>query len=176
MKRKTPFLFISFFLISILTACGESKNEAAIELPEPATPSELQVLQSSNSENELTHASQAATEYETLVDEQGNVTVSVAPINLSNTATSLDFAVVMDTHSVELGMDLAALATISMDNGRSVSATLWDATPGGHHVSGVLSFPAWVDEVFLLDDATRLTITILDVDGPERVFTWDVVN
>ena len=82
----------------------------------------------------------------------------------------------MNTHSVELGMDLATLATLEVDNGRFVSATLWDATPGGHHVSGILSFPVTIDDALLLVEATRLTMTIRDVDAPERIYTWDVVN
>ncbi len=49
--------------------------------------------------------------------------------NLSDAETSLDFEVAMNTHSVDLGMDLATLATLSADNGRSVSATLWHAIP-----------------------------------------------
>lgn len=119
---------------------------------------------------------QTATAHETMVDEQGSVSVAVTPINLNDAAESLDFEVTMNTHSVDLSMDLATLATITTDNGRSVTAMLWEATPGGHHVSGVLSFPAMAEEAFLLDDATRLTMTIRDVDAPERIFTWDVVN
>ena len=165
MKRQTKIVILTAILIFILAACGGA--EPSVELP---------VVQSMNGGDEIVSEPQSATSHETMVDEQGNVSVSVTPINLSDLDTSLDFEVVMDTHSIDLGMDLATLATISMDNGRSVSASLWDATPGGHHVSGVLSFPVTVDDAPLLDDATRLTMTIRDVDVPERIFTWDVVN
>jgi hypothetical protein len=45
---------------------------------------------------------------------------------------------------------------------------------GGHHVGGTLSFPASVDGVSLLDGARVLTMTIRDVDIPERIFTWQL--
>ena len=165
MKRQTQIVTIIAILILFLTACGGAEPTA-----------DLPVVQSINGSDEIMSEPQSATSHETMVDEQGNVSVSVTPINLSGPDTSLDFEVAMETHSVDLGMDLATLATLEADNGRSVSATLWDATPGGHHVSGTLSFPATADEALLLDNATRLTMTIRDVDAPVRVFTWDVVN
>jgi hypothetical protein len=80
----------------------------------------------------------------------------------------------MDTHSIDLSMDLAALATLTTDNGQSVQATVWDAPLGGHHVSGTLSFPASVEGKAILDGASRPTLIIKDVDASERVFTWDL--
>lgn len=110
--------------------------------------------------------------YETLADEQGAVSVAVTPVGLRTDVPTLDFEVVLDTHSIDLSMDLAALATLTTDNGRSVTATLWDAVPGGHHVSGVLTFPALVEGTAVLDGASSLTLTIRNVDALERVFTW----
>ena len=82
----------------------------------------------------------------------------------------------MNTHSVELDMNLASLATLTTDNGRTVSATLWDATPGGHHVSGVLSFPGTEDGTAVLEGAAQLTLTIREVDAAERVFIWSLMD
>jgi hypothetical protein len=116
---------------------------------------------------------------ETLVDEQGEVSVAVTPLNLSAPsapAGTLDFQVMLDTHSVDLSMDLTRLAMLTTDNGRTVEPTLWDAPQGGHHVSGVLSFPAEVEGVPLLDGSSRLTLTLNDVDVPERIFVWDLTN
>jgi hypothetical protein len=45
---------------------------------------------------------------------------------------------------------------------------------GGHHVVGTLSFPAETDGTTLLNKASRLTLTINDVDAPQRVFAWDM--
>lgn len=113
---------------------------------------------------------------QTAVDEQGAVSVAVTPLDLSPDASSLDFEVAMNTHSVDLSMDLATLATLATDDGRSVTATLWDAVPGGHHVSGVLTFPAEVEGTAVLADASQLTLTIRDVDAPERTFVWPLSN
>lgn len=82
----------------------------------------------------------------------------------------------MDTHSVDLSMDLAELATLTTDNGRTVSATLWDAVPGGHHVSGVLTFPAVVEGTTVLEGASQLTLTITNVDAPSRTFVWSLTK
>lgn len=112
--------------------------------------------------------------FKTVVNEQGGVSVAITPLNLSAAATTLDFEVALDTHSVDLSMDMATLATLAADTGRQATATRWDAPRGGHHVVGVLSFPAIIDGVSLLDGASRLTITLRNVDVPERTFTWDV--
>lgn len=107
-------------------------------------------------------------------DEQGAVQFSVTPLNLVNPGDTLDFEVSMSTHSVELGMDLAKLATLSTDNGQKVVARAWDAPGGGHHVAGKLLFPSSVDGKLLLKGATKVTLSLRDIDAPERVFTWDL--
>ncbi|GJM40263.1 MAG: hypothetical protein DHS20C20_05450 [Ardenticatenaceae bacterium] len=114
--------------------------------------------------------------WDTAVDEQGAVTIAITPVDLSVEAATLAFEVVMDTHSVDLSMDLAALATLTTDNGRTVKATLWDAVPGGHHVSGVLTFPATLEGTAVLTEATQLTLTITGVDASIRTFTWTLSN
>ena len=110
------------------------------------------------------------------VDEQGMVVVEVTPLNLDNAAdtVTLDFEVAMNTHSVDLSMDLAHLAALTTDTGVSVQATKWDATPGGHHVSGKLIFPARKDGKGVLEGATKLTLTIDNVDASSRVFEWQL--
>jgi hypothetical protein len=107
-------------------------------------------------------------------DSQGAVTVSVIPLNLDAPSDTLNFDVAMNTHSVDLSMDLAILATLESDTGLSVAPLIWDAPRGGHHVGGALTFPASVDGKPLLDGAATLTLTIRDVDVPERVFVWDL--
>lgn len=108
---------------------------------------------------------------ETLVDEQGAVAVAVTPLNVGQAGTTLDFGVAMNTHSVELSMDLASLATLTTDTGVEVAASSWDAPLGGHHATGVLSFPAGDS---LLEGAATLTLTLVDVDAPARTFTWSL--
>lgn len=107
-------------------------------------------------------------------DEQGAVTIEVTPTNLENPGDAVIFEITMNTHSVDLSMDLAQLAVLSTDTGKTVQATLWDAPRGGHHVEGKLSFPATIDGSDLLEGAKSVTITISNVDAPARIFTWSI--
>lgn len=166
MKLKYFVIIGLLIVVFILAGCNAEKQAEARELP--VAPSESE----SNEVEVLTKPLQL----ETIVDEQGAVSVAVAPLDLSVDAPTLDFEVSMNTHSVELDMDLAVLATLTTDNGRTVTATLWDAMTGGHHVSGVLSFPGTEDGTAVLDGAAQLTLTIRDVDAAERVFVWPLTN
>ncbi len=107
-------------------------------------------------------------------DEQGAVVFTVTPLNLDVPADTLEFDVAMNTHSVDLSMDLATLSILSTDTGVTARATKWDATPGGHHVSGKLIFPATSNGKSILDGATKLTLTIVNVDAASRVFEWEL--
>lgn len=109
---------------------------------------------------------------DTLTDAQGAVEVAVTPLNLGAGEDTLIFSVVMNTHSVELDMDLAALSTLITDTGLTVEPLSWETPDSGHHVTGTLTFPALVEGQLLLDGATQLTLTIREVDVPERVFVW----
>jgi len=113
---------------------------------------------------------------ETQYDDQGAVEVAITPLNLNARDSFLNFNLGLNTHSVDLSMDLASLATLVVDNGTGVQAVLWEAPRGGHHVSGVLSFPSTSNGRTLLDGASRLTLRIRDVDAPERVFTWNLAG
>jgi hypothetical protein len=107
-------------------------------------------------------------------DAQGSVTIQVKPLNLNKPGDTLVFDVSMNTHSVDLSMDLAKLAVLTTDTGKKVQAILWDAPRGGHHVEGKLSFPEALDGKNLLDGARSITITIKDVDAPSRTFAWQL--
>jgi hypothetical protein len=108
------------------------------------------------------------------LDQQGAVVVEVTPLDLGTPADTLEFNVAMNTHSVDLSMDLATLATLMTDTGVTVQATTWDAPRGGHHVSGKLIFPTTKDGKSILEGASKLTLTIINVDVPSRVFEWEL--
>ena len=162
MKKLSLLLFLVIGLA--LTACGSG------EVPISRNNPPVVVAKSLSTQAPQQSASQDMTRS----DGQGAVTVEVKPDNLSNPGNALIFEVSMDTHSVDLSMDLATLATLTTDNGRIVQATGWDAPRGGHHVSGTLSFPANVEGKSILDGAKKLTLTIKDVGAQARVFTWDM--
>lgn len=113
---------------------------------------------------------------EVQLDQHGAIEVTVAPLNLNAPDGSLNFSVGLNTHSVDLSMDLAPLATLEADNGLAVQAVLWEAPRGGHHVSGVLSFPLTADGAALLEGAAQLSLKIRDLDAPERMFTWHLTG
>ena len=171
MKR---FLF-PLLMLFLLVACAPS--QAVNEPPTPAASRALDVTSTptddpaplptlfpnSNGNGELSR-----------IDEQGAVVFEVTPLNLGTPSDTLEFDVAMNTHSVDLSMDLAALSTLSTDNGITVQASKWDAVPGGHHVEGKLIFPSVQDGTSILDGASKLTLTIVDVDVPSRVFEWEL--
>ncbi len=174
MKNLIKPVVLFILLVSLtLTACATSPAAAPTEVPTQA--STAPGLPTSTSEP--TPETQPAPEESGLEreDAQGNVVVIVTPLNLSQPAETLNFDVVMDTHSVDLKMDLTALAELTTDNGLSVKPVQWDAPMGGHHVSGTLSFPATIDGTPLLEGVTTLTLTLLNVDAPERIFTWQLI-
>jgi len=111
------------------------------------------------------------------LDAQGAVEVVVRPSSWTRDAQgTLEFEVSMNTHSVELSMDLAQLATLQTDTGHTLQALDWSGG-GGHHVTGVLRFPSSTsDGQPLLDGAWLLTLTIQDLDAPSRNFQWEIAS
>lgn len=104
------------------------------------------------------------------VSNAGQVVIEVIPLNLNQPEETLHFQVAMNTHSVELGYDLAQLAVLRTDRGDEVSGLRWDGGRGGHHVNGTLYFP-----VMDLDGARWVELVIQDVANvPERVFRWEM--
>lgn len=94
------------------------------------------------------------------------------PLTPNNPGQTLDFQVTLNTQSIDLSMDLATLATLDTNKGRIVRAMVWDPPRGGHHVLEVLSFPA-VDSLPLLNAASKMTLTLLNLGALEWVFIWD---
>lgn len=159
-------------LAIVLTACSTANPTIEKTLQQPIDQSQAQPAPTST---EQSAAPQTASEDLTRVDQQGAIMVEVNPLNLETPAAkNLEFDVALETHSVDLSMDLATLSTLTTDTGLTVQATLWDAPRGGHHVSGKLIFPATKDGKSILEGASMLTLTILNVDAPARVFEWDL--
>jgi hypothetical protein len=176
MRRLSFLLFLAFGLA--LTACSStSLPTPTLPAVEPTAPPPTQPVVAPTQASPAQPAQpvgKPATQLAELTDNQGAVTVIVKPLDLNSSPDTLSFEVTLDTHSIDLSMDLAALATLMTDIGQSVQATLWNAPLGGHHVSGTLSFPASIDGKPILDSAVKLTLIIKDVDAPERTFAWDL--
>jgi hypothetical protein len=177
MSAKKPYQFVLFAaLVSILlvTACSRiGKAETMDGEQNPTNPiAENSVSPTTESPPDQPSANRSEWEGQTIVDSQGAVEVAVTPVNLNNPGETIDFEVSLDTHSVDLSMDLGALATLSTGEGRTVQASLWDAPLGGHHVGGILSFPASDVGGPLLEGAEEIRLIISGLSAPERIFLW----
>lgn len=107
--------------------------------------------------------------FETKTNEEGDVTVKVTPLALASGASEWKFEVILDTHTVELSEDLVSLAKVFYGDD-TVRALRWEGdSPGGHHRSGFLIFPAPESM------PESITITIENVGGvTSRTFTWNL--
>jgi hypothetical protein len=157
MKRSV--LFLTSLLVLALVGCTTTVPKTPVsQSTQPAKASESQ-------SNPLERT-----------DKQGAVVVTVTPTNLNSPDDVLNFDVSMQTHSVELSMDLTALSTLKTDTGMTVMASGWQGSRGGHHVTGTLSFPASQDGKPVLKDAKKLTLTIQKVDANARTFSWEITK
>jgi len=171
---KRYYLLVLLILIPIINACSTSATPLPTD-PHPApvsnvisTPTDDPAILPTLFPNMTSNSEMSRT------DGQGAVVMEVTPLNLGTPAAELEFEVSMNTHSVDLSMDLATLAILTTDAGARVPASLWDAPRGGHHVEGKLVFPATNDGKSILEGASKLTLTILDVDASSRVFEWEL--
>jgi hypothetical protein len=163
MKR---FLLPALLILSIvLTACSATATPLQFD-PQPAP------VSTQGPDAVSGDSSSPSNDSSTRIDQQGAIIVEITPLNLESPTDTLEFDVVMNTHSIDLSMDLEILSTLTTDTSVSVEATLWDAPLGGHHVEGKLIFPATKDGRSILEGATKLTLTILNVDAPSRIFEW----
>ncbi len=180
-RSRVGLRFIILISVIALAACSTSQNsnpqDTFVATATPPAQDNPASVTSVSSQNELTstpgQVDVSWPDGQAQQDAQGAVEVTITPLNLNNPGETLDFEVSLNTHSLDLSMDLSTLATLTTDSGLSVSASRWDAPRGGHHVQGKLSFPSKVDGVAILDKAKRVTLTIKNLDAPERVFTWE---
>lgn len=106
--------------------------------------------------------------YDSQLNGQARVFVQVQPTTLQPGQPGV-FAVSLNTHSVELGQDLAKVSTLTDDLGNKYAPSAWNGSPpGGHHRSGTLLFPA------LNPKAAKVTLVISGVGGVNRSFSWKV--
>jgi hypothetical protein len=160
-------------LALVLAACGgQAARLPAAGQPvvnQPSSPAAEQPLANQQPALPAEHQ-QAAKQPEpslTRTDEGGAVTFEVTPLNLDSRSATLDFEVDMNTHSVDLGFDLATMAVLKTDTGAEIAPSAYQGG-SGHHVRGRLSFPEAP-----ADGAKTLTLVIRDAAGvAERTFTW----
>ncbi len=115
----------------------------------------------------------AATAFSAGLDQKaqaGGVTGVATPINLADAkAPTVDFKLVLDTHSVPMNFDIAKIALLGDGKQLIVSASKWTGGKGGHHLSGTLSFPAGE-----LRSAGMLVLTLqIAGEKTDLTFRWN---
>ena len=121
-----------------------------------------------NGNSEVISAEQ---KWESKIDEQASVTVTVTPSNLSLESNEWKFDVVLSTHSVELDQDMTQVAVLVDDSGNEYKPLRWEGAPaGGHHREGTLFFAP------ITPYPQHLKLNIKDVGGVQRLFLWILIE
>jgi hypothetical protein len=120
-----------------------------------------------NSQNVSPKSSSSVLEVKT--SDEGGVQITVEPQNISQESLWI-FEITLDTHSVELDQDLLKTSKLVVDEEKTYLPIAWEGSPvGGHHRSGVLSFPV----AAALPQTVELQI--FDVGGvAKRSFQWEI--
>lgn len=106
----------------------------------------------------------AAAGFETETVEAGDVTATITPTRFDDAGATFD--VVLDTHSVDLDLDIAASSTLTVGD-EPWNGAVWDGSgPGGHHREGTLAFTAGTTET-----SGTATLTIGGLPEPVSA-TW----
>jgi len=96
----------------------------------------------------------------------GSVIVAVTPLI---TGASYEFDIELNTHSVELNYDLAAVAVLTNEKKQTLKPIKWEGDkPGGHHREGKLIFPKFNNR----PKALNLTINEIGEEGVN--FKWEL--
>jgi hypothetical protein len=103
--------------------------------------------------------------------EIGGVNMSAALLGpAEREAATIDFQIVMDTHSGALPSDMLASAKLIGEGGAEITPLAWSGGKGGHHLSGKLSFPAAGSEKLAV-----LTLVLKNVGGrSDARFEWNI--
>lgn len=159
-----------------LALVGCSSTEASPKAPSAAAVAAE--LSQSQTKGAGDNAGDGASKGQVRTSQGGSVTIDVTWENPKQTTASLTFSVGMDTHSIDLdNIDLSKQAVLRNDRGQELKPERWDSPPGGHHRSGVLTFPAKDGSGRPIVDAgvKVVELVIRDVSGvKERVLRWEV--
>lgn len=116
---------------------------------------------------ENSSVSETQQKWESKIDDQASVTVTVTPTLLSGESREWKFDIVMDTHSVELDQDMTKVAILTDDSGKEYSLARWEGAPaGGHHREGVLVFSP------ITSTPKSVELKITGVADTVRTFNW----
>lgn len=121
---------------------------------------------SSNSNTNIASVLETQRKWESKIDEQALVIVTVTPFDMPQDSNEWKFDVVMDTHSVELDQNLIKSTVLVDDQGKEYKPLKWEGTVGGHHREGVLIFNS------IIPTPKSVELKISDIGGVIRSFMW----
>ncbi|EKD57324.1 MAG: hypothetical protein ACD_57C00344G0006 [uncultured bacterium] len=106
----------------------------------------------------------------TQTNSEGQVTVKVTPKDLSQSSSSWDFEIVLDTHSGNLDQNLTEISILIDDKENRFTPVAWEGDPPqGHHRSGILKFKRLSPK----PKSIELRIEKMG-DVNERSFKWEL--
>lgn len=172
-QSRLLFRLVPIILGLALAACqrqtfSKAEDPTPLQFLEPAKPYEVIKKVEATQDSSIVLWPEEASR----LDTQGAVEIEVIPVNLNQPSDLIEFGISLNTHSVDLNMDLVQLVSLETNTGLIIPALSWVGPVGGHHLQGVLSFPAEYNGILVMEGVTQMAITIQDVDVPERVFTW----
>ena len=107
--------------------------------------------------------------WESKIDEQVSVTVTVTPSDLGVESKEWKFDVVLNTHSVELDQDMTEVAALVDNSGNEYKPLRWEGAPaGGHHREGVLVFSP------ITPTPKSVELKITGIADAVRTFNWQL--
>lgn len=108
--------------------------------------------------------------WETKTNDEAEVSVTVTPRSLEVGEEQWEFDIELNTHTKDLSSDLMTAVTLHDPAGNTYAPLAWEGSgPGGHHRSGVLTFPA------IAPLPSELELRVRGVgDVAERSFRWDL--
>ncbi len=99
-------------------------------------------------------------------DSRGGVSFKITPLDFDFN-NPVEFEIEIDTHSGSLDFEITKISILKDGKGNKFQALNWEGSPpGGHHRSGILSFPT------LNSQTKEIKLVIEDVS--ERVFSWEL--
>lgn len=100
-------------------------------------------------------------------DDQGGLSIEIEPIDFSFDQP-IQFRVSLNTHQGDLDFDLTKKTTLVDNQNNQYLPLQWIGKQGGHHLSGILVFPA-------MQKTKTLKLIISDVYNiKEREFLWNL--
>lgn len=106
--------------------------------------------------------------FKSQTNNEGGISVEVTPIDFSDNKP-VQFEISLNTHQGDLDFDLTKISALIDNNSQEYPPLEWQGGQGGHHLSGILTFPP------VKKGTQTIKLILKDIYGvKERVFSWDL--